>query len=120
MATSEFKAERRERIKRGIRKRVRGTTERPRLTVFRSNAEIYAQIIDDITGRTLVSCSSREKGVLLQPVAKTDKSVAVGKALAQKATAAGISTVVFDRNGYKYHGRIKALADSARESGLQF
>ncbi len=120
MANTLFKAERRERIKQGIRKRVRGTTERPRLTVYRSNAEIYAQIIDDVTGRTLVSCSSREKGVISQPVPKTDKSVAVGKSLAQKAVAAGISAVVFDRNGYKYHGRVKALADAAREAGLQF
>ncbi len=120
MANTKVKAERRERIKQGIRKRVRGTTERPRLTIYRSNAEIYAQIIDDTTGRTLVSCSSREKDVISQPVPKTDKSVAVGNALAQRAVAAGISAVVFDRNGYKYHGRVKALADAARQSGLQF
>ncbi len=112
--------ERRARIKRGIRKKIVGTTERPRLTVFRSNEEIYAQIIDDSMGKTLVSCSSRIKALTSQSLKKTDKSIQVGKLIAEKAKAAGIQQVVFDRNGYRYHGRIKALADSAREGGLSF
>lgn len=114
------KEARRQRVKRGIRKRVEGTVERPRLTIFRSNAEIYAQIVDDNQGKTLVSCSSRLKEIGGQKITKTEQSVLVGKRLAEKAIAAGISKVVFDRNGFKYHGRIKALADGAREGGLQF
>lgn len=114
------KEARRQRVKRGIRKRVEGTVERPRLTIFRSNAEIYAQIVDDNQGKTLVSCSSRLKEIGGQKITKTEQSVLVGKKLAEKAIAAGISKVVFDRNGFKYHGRIKALADGAREGGLQF
>jgi large subunit ribosomal protein L18 len=109
---------RRERIKKSIRKKIAGTTERPRLSVFRSNSRIYAQIIDDTTGKTLVSASSLEiegtKNATVE-VAKT-----VGQKLAEKATTSGISSVVFDRNGYLYHGRIKALAEGAREGGLQF
>jgi large subunit ribosomal protein L18 len=120
MARTNEKTLRRERIKHGIRKKVRGTTERPRLSVFRSNNDIYAQIIDDVAGKTLVSCSSRLKALTLQPLKKTEKSVQVGKLLAEKAKAAGIQQVVFDRNGFRYHGRIKALADSAREAGLIF
>ena len=114
------KEKRRQRIKKGIRKRVRGTGERPRLTVFRSNTSIYAQIIDDERGLTLSSCSSRIKQIGEQKITKTEQSVMVGKLLAEKAKAAGISQVVFDRNGYRYHGRVKALADGAREGGLDF
>ena len=114
------KQERRERIRKGIRKRIRGTGERPRLTVFRSNTSIYAQIIDDEAGVTLSSCSSRLKTINDQKLNKTEKSALVGKMLAEKARQKGISAVVFDRNGYRYHGRVKALADGAREGGLQF
>ncbi|MDX2064037.1 MAG: 50S ribosomal protein L18 [Bacteroidia bacterium] len=111
---------RRARVKKGIRKKISGTPERPRLSVFRSNKEIYAQIIDDVAGKTLVSCSSRAEGVISQPGTKTDRSVQVGQKLAEKALAAGITQVVFDRNGFTYHGRVKALADAARAGGLEF
>lgn len=114
------KNERRARIKKGIRKKIRGTAERPRLSVFRSSAEIYAQIINDEEAKTLVSCSSRLKEVSSHPGSKTERSVAVGKLLAERALAAGVTKVVFDRNGFPYHGRIKALADAAREGGLEF
>ncbi len=106
---------RREKIKYRIRKKVTGTTERPRLCIFRSNSEIYAQIIDDTTRKTLVSVSS-----LKTTGTKTERAKAVGAAIAEKAKAAGINNVVFDRNGFVYHGRVKALADGARENGLQF
>ncbi len=111
------KDSRRNKIRARIRSRVAGTAQKPRLSVFRSNKFIYAQIIDDTTGRTLVASSSRS---LTEKVAKTDSSVLVGKALAEKALAAGISEVVFDRGGYLYHGRVKALAEGAREGGLKF
>jgi large subunit ribosomal protein L18 len=91
----------------------------PRLSVFKSNKEIYAQLIDDKEGKTLVSASSREKGVDAKGT-KTEVSAAVGKAIAAKAIAAGIENIVFDRNGFVYHGRVKALADGAREGGLKF
>jgi large subunit ribosomal protein L18 len=113
------KLSRRERIKKGIRKRLTGSAERPRLSVFRSNKGIYAQIIDDTTGKTLVSSSSLAKDFSANGT-KSDQSKAVGKAVAEKAVAAGISQVVFDRNGYLYHGRIKSLAEGAREGGLLF
>jgi len=113
------KSSRRERIKKGIRKNLTGTVERPRLSVFRSNKAIYAQIIDDITGKTLVSASSSSKD-FVGSGNKVDQSKAVGKSVAEKAVAAGISKVVFDRNGYLYHGRIKSLAEGAREGGLDF
>ncbi|WP_395093640.1 50S ribosomal protein L18 [Vaginella massiliensis] len=112
------KVEKRQRIKRRVRRNIFGTAEKPRLTVYRSNKEIYAQIIDDLTGATIVSASSREKGTATGT--KTEVSTAVGKALAEKAIAKGVETVVFDRNGFVYHGRIKALADGAREGGLKF
>ncbi len=100
-----------------VRSRVNGTSVRPRLSVFRSNTQIYAQIIDDVTGKTLVSTSS----VGLKATGKkVDQAVNVGKDIAAKASAAGVKSVVFDRGGYKYHGRVKALADAAREAGLQF
>jgi large subunit ribosomal protein L18 len=114
-----IKLSRRERIKRGIRKRLTGSTERPRLSVFRSNKGIYAQIIDDSTGLTLASASSLSKDFTATGN-KSDQSKAVGSAVAQKALAAGIVDVVFDRNGYLYHGRVKSLAEGAREAGLNF
>jgi large subunit ribosomal protein L18 len=111
------KVQRRSKIKAGIRSRVFGTPERPRLSVFRSNKQIYAQIIDDVHGKTLAAASSKN---LTDKMTNVEKSALVGKALAEKALQAGISAVVFDRNGYLYHGRVKSLADGAREGGLQF
>jgi large subunit ribosomal protein L18 len=113
------KQARRTRRKQGLRKRIRGTTERPRLTVFRSLKFIYAQLIDDVTGRTLAEASDRvAKGGSVK--GKTDSAKKVGSTLAERAKKAGVTKVVFDRNGYLYHGRVKALADGAREGGLQF
>ena len=114
------KTYRRNRIKNRIRKSIRGTEERPRLSVFRSNKQIYAQIIDDKKGITLVSASSAVESIELQKITKIEKAKLVGKELAVKAKEAGINTVVFDRNGYLYHGRVKSLADAAREEGLIF
>ena len=113
------KVEKRIRIKRRVRGKISGSAELPRLSVFKSNKEIYAQLVDDKEGNTLVSASSREKGVDAKGT-KTEVSEAVGKAIAAKALAAGIENVVFDRNGFVYHGRVKALADGAREAGLKF
>ncbi|RRT92013.1 50S ribosomal protein L18 [Empedobacter falsenii] len=113
------KVEKRQKIKRRVRRNIFGTETKPRLSVYRSNKEIYAQIIDDNNGVTLASVSSREKGVAVEGT-KSEVSALVGKALAAKAIAKGIETVVFDRNGFVYHGRIKALADGAREGGLKF
>lgn len=113
------KLSRRERIKKGIRKRITGSPERPRLSVFRSNKGIYAQIIDDNDGKTLVAASSLEKAFSAKG-AKIEQSKEVGKMVAEKAIAAGIKEVVFDRNGYLYHGRIESLAEGAREGGLIF
>lgn len=106
------------RIKRGIRNKISGTAERPRISVFKSNTKIYAQIIDDEKGHTLVSVSSAELGA--EKNTSVELSKEVGKKLAEKAVASGISSVVFDRNGYIYHGKVKALADGAREGGLKF
>ena len=114
-----IKASRRERIKKGIRKHLAGSAERPRLSVFRSNKGIYAQIIDDTTGRTLAAASSLAKDFAASGN-KVEQSKAVGKLVAEKALAAGITKVVFDRNGYLYHGRVKSLAEGAREGGLDF
>ena len=114
-----IKLSRRERIKRGIRKRLSGSAERPRLSVYRSNKGIYAQIIDDNTGKTIVSASSITKDFSAKGN-KSEQSKAVGKAVAEKALAAGIKQVVFDRNGYLYHGRVKSLAEGARGAGLKF
>lgn len=113
------KSERRSRIKMRVRKKVTGTASRPRLSVFRSNKEIYAQLIDDVTGQTLLSSSSLEKAVTSEGT-KTDIARAVGKTLAVRAVEKGISDCSFDRNGYLYHGRVKQLAEGAREGGLKF
>jgi large subunit ribosomal protein L18 len=102
-----------------VRKKISGTAERPRLSVFRSLRHIYAQVIDDSTGRTIVSASSQE-ALDGATGPKSDVSAVVGKALAERALAAGVTQVVFDRGGCKYHGRVKALADGSREGGLQF
>jgi large subunit ribosomal protein L18 len=113
---------RRLRIKATIRKKIFGTTERPRLTVYRSLDEIYGQIIDDSAGKTLVAVSSNSKdvkGELATAKTKVERSALVGKLLAKKALEKNINAVVFDRNGYLYHGRVKALADGAREAGLK-
>lgn len=112
--------QRRKRIQKSIKKRRIVSAERPRLSVFRSNAEIYAQIIDDTQGRTLAAASSREKEILGQKITKTEKSKLVGKLIAERAKAKGITKVWFDRGGFLYHGRVKALADAAREAGLEF
>jgi len=114
------KEQRRYRIKRRIRKKISGSNERPRLTVFRSNKQIYAQLIDDIGGKTLVSASSKDKSLEGKKVNKIEQAKLTGKLAAEKSKEAGISEVVFDRNGYLYHGRIKAFADAAREGGLKF
>lgn len=108
---------RRERRHRSIRKKISGTTGRPRLNVFRSSANVYAQIIDDTVGHTLVAASSREAAMT---GSKTERARAAGTVLAERARAAGITTVVFDRGGYLFHGRVKALADGARAGGLEF
>ena len=111
---------RRSRIRFNIRKKVKGTAERPRLSVFRSNKDIYAQLIDDLNGVTLAAASSRENDSKGAKGKKVDLSKNVGKQLAEKAVSVGITTVIFDRGGYLYHGRVKALAEGAREGGLQF
>ncbi len=109
----------RERRKLRIRKRINGTAERPRLTVFRSAKHIYAQVVDDASGRTVAHVSTLSKAVKADGT-KSDEAKAVGQAVAKALIAKGIDKVVFDRNGYLYHGRIKALADAAREAGLKF
>ena len=114
------KLEQRQKIRYRIRKKISGTATKPRLSVFRSNADIYAQLIDDDNAVTLAASSSREKAIIAQKVAKTDKSKLVGEAIALKAKELGIATCVFDRGGNLYHGRIKAVADGARQGGLQF
>ena len=113
------KADRRQRIKYRIRKRLSGSGERPRMTVYRSNKQIYVQLVDDVSGQTLVSASSKEKEIATQKVNKLDQAKLVGERLAEKAKEKGIESVVFDRNGYLYHGRVKNLADAARKSGLK-
>lgn len=110
------KQERRNKIKTRIRGKVSGTAERPRMTVFRSNKQIYVQLVDDSEGKTLASASSKGIG----EGTKTEVAAKVGQAIAEKALAAGITEVVFDRNGYLFHGRVKSLADAARNGGLKF
>jgi large subunit ribosomal protein L18 len=114
------KQNRRDRIKMRIRKRIKGSAETPRLTVYRSNTGIFAQIIDDKGGKTLVAAGSNDKSLKGTKASKIELSKLVGKLIAEKATASGISSVVFDRNGFLYHGRVKSLADGAREGGLKF
>lgn len=116
------KVERRLRIKRRIRKIVEGSEVRPRMSVFRSNKQISVQLIDDTNGITLISASSIDKDIASQCAGKTkiEQAAIVGQIIAQKASTRGIEAVVFDRNGYLYHGRVKSLADSARNSGLKF
>ena len=114
------KEERRLRIKRRIRKIVSGTAERPRKSVFRSNAQISVQLIDDIAGKTILSVSSLSKDIAEKKGTNMEQAANVGAAVAEKAKTAGIVNVVFDRNGYLYHGRVKALADAARNGGLNF
>jgi len=112
---------RRYRIKMRIRKTIsEGTAATPRLTIFRSNKEIYAQLVDDSEGKTLLSASSREKGIADKKVAKIEQAQLVGQLIAEKAKEAGFEEVIFDRNGYLYHGRIKSLAEAARKGGLKF
>ena len=112
-------AEARTKRHRRVRKKVSGTTERPRLAVFRSNRHIYAQVIDDTTGRTLAAASTAEAGLRSGSTATTDAAKAVGQLVGERAQAAGISRVVFDRGGFRYHGRVAALCDGARAAGLE-
>ena len=114
--------EARERRHTRVRKGVSGTLQRPRLNVFRSSTHIYAQVIDDVAGRTLAAASDLDKALAAETAgkSKTERAVAVGKAVAERAKAAGVELVVFDRGGYQYHGRVRALADAAREAGLGF
>lgn len=115
------KRERRQRIKYRIRKNISGTADTPRMSVFRSNQEIYVQFMDDASGKTLLSVSSRDKETAgKKGVSKIEVAGLVGTAAAKKAVENGITSVVFDRNGYLFHGRVKALADAAREAGLKF
>ena len=113
------KARRRKRIRQRIRKKIFGTAERPRMSVFRSNKDIYVQLIDDTIGHTMIAASSQDEGIK-KDVNKSEQSTQVGEKLAEKAKEAGLEKVVFDRGGYLYHGRVKALAEGARKGGLQF
>ena len=114
------KTERRLRIKNRIRKIVSGTASQPRLAVFRSNKEIYAQLVDDVTGKTICAASSRDKDISSAKGTKTEIAALVGKSIGEKAVKAGVETISFDRGGYLYHGRVKSLAEGAREAGLKF
>ena len=123
MNKNDSKVVRYERRKRRVRKHMTGTTERPRLSVFRSGEHIYAQIIDDVTAKTLASASTVDKEVRTQineKMTKTEQSKVVGAVLAQRAKSANVSSVAFDRNGFLYHGRVRVLAEAARENGLVF
>lgn len=114
------KSLRRQRIKKSIRKKISGTNEQPRLSIYRSNKDIYAQVIDDLKGVTIAATSSIDKALAKSKGTKVEQAQLVGKKIAELALAAGVNQVVFDRNGYLYHGRVKALADGAREGGLKF
>jgi large subunit ribosomal protein L18 len=114
------KSSARKNIRYRIRKKISGSASTPRLAVFRSNADIYAQLIDDNSGVTIAAASSRQKDISAQKAPKTEKSKMVGEAIARKAVELGVTKVVFDRGGYIYHGRVKAVAEGAREGGLQF
>jgi large subunit ribosomal protein L18 len=114
------KIERRTKIKFKLRKSIKGTPQAPRLSVYRSNSEIYAQLVDDKGGKTLLAVGSVDKSISSSKVSKIEKAKLVGKLIAEKAVANGITSVVFDRNGFLYHGRVKSLAEGAREGGLKF
>ena len=114
------KQDRRQRLRFRIRKTVSGTVQRPRLAVFRSNKEIYAQLIDDVSGKTITAASSRDKDIDATKANKVEAAKLVGKAIAEKAVKAGVDTISFDRGGYLYHGRVKSLAEGVREGGLKF
>lgn len=118
MMSTKRKAQARLKVKRRVRGKVSGTAECPRLSVFRSNKQIYAQVIDDLNGVTLASASSVSKDA--KPMPKLEQASNVGKQIAEEAKKAGVTSVVFDRNGYLYHGRVKQLAEAAREGGLKF
>ncbi len=118
--SADQKVIRRQKLRWRIRTKVQGTAQKPRLSVFRSNKDIYAQLIDDATGTTLAAANSRQADIVAHKGNKVEKSVMVGKAIAQKAIALGLDTCVFDRGGYLYHGRVKAISDGAREAGLKF
>lgn len=120
MDRQKAKTERRDRRRMGIRKRVIGTPDRPRLSVYRSLRHIYAQVIDDLAGRTIASASTRDASLALQKTGDVGAAKAVGKKLAETALAAGVKEVTFDRAGFRFHGRLKAMADAAREAGLKF
>ena len=118
---AKVKTTRRQNIRFRIRRKIgEGTAQKPRLSVFRSNADIYVQLIDDLNGQTLAAASSKEKAIAAQKGNKVEKSKLVGEAIAKKALELGIKNVTFDRGGYLYHGRVKSVADGAREGGLQF
>lgn len=117
---SNAKVVRRQKIRYRIRKRVAGTSTKPRLSVFRSNSDTYLQLIDDVTGQTLAAASTKDKEISAQKVTKSEKAKLAGAAVGRKAVELGIQAIVFDRGGYLYHGRVKAAADGAREGGLQF
>jgi large subunit ribosomal protein L18 len=115
------KSQRRQNIRYRIRRKIgEGSAQKPRLSVFRSNSDIYVQLIDDANGQTLAAVSSRDKDISAQKANKVEKSKMVGEAIAKKAVELGIKDVTFDRGGYLYHGRVKSVADGAREGGLQF
>ncbi|MEO6348795.1 MAG: 50S ribosomal protein L18, partial [Aquaticitalea sp.] len=114
------KNQKRLRIKSRIRKVVSGTETRPRLAVFRSNKEIYAQVVDDVTGKTISAASSRDKDISSAKGTKSEIATLVGKSVAERALKAGVESIAFDRGGYQYHGRVKSLAEGAREGGLKF
>jgi large subunit ribosomal protein L18 len=118
--STDKKVLRRQKLRWRIRTKIQGTAQKPRLSVFRSNKDIYVQLIDDNTGTTLAAASSRDKDVVAAAGTKTERATAVGKIIAGKAKALGIETCIFDRGGYLYHGRVKAIADGAREGGMNF
>ncbi len=114
------KKQARKKVRLSIRSKISGTSEIPRLAVYRSNKQIYAQIIDDTVGKTLTAASSNQKKLINTKGTKIDQDIAVGKSIAENAKSVGVESVVFDRGGFLYHGRVKALAESARETGLKF
>lgn len=116
---AKVKTARRQRIRYNIRQKVQGVAAKPRLSIFRSNTDIYAQLIDDVNGATIASASTKDKDIQAQKGNKSEKSKLVGAAIARKAVDLGVKEVVFDRGGYLYHGRVKSVADGAREGGLK-